>query len=125
MLSPEHQNYLDKIMQEAEQRKKEYYEREKLGIGHTKFFVLSPNCLEPGTGGSIWAGETYDREEARAIFYKAWGCDNGKPMVHYSLDSGFVYPDNFADKILPWLSQEDDCYHWSATFQRGRFTPNF
>lgn len=125
MLSDSQQDYLDKIIREAQQRKEEYLKREKLGIGHTKFFVLSPNCLESNTRGSNWAGESYDREEARAIFYKAWGHDNGKPMVHYSGSSGFVYPDNLAKEILPWLSQEDDCWHWSASFQKGRFTPNF
>lgn len=104
MLSDSQKYLLDKIMRKAEQKKEEYLEIEKLGIRYP-IIVLSPTCLEI-TMDSIWAGNSYDREEARAIFYKAWGHDNGKPMVYYSGSSVFVYPDKFANEILPWLSLE-------------------
>lgn len=121
MLSDSQQEFLNKIMQEAQQRKLKYFERERLGLGHTKYIVLSPNCLEVNKIGSIWAGETYDKEEAREVFHRHWGHENGKPMVYYS-GNNYVYPENYADSILDWLKEEDSCYHWSATFQRGRFS---
>jgi hypothetical protein len=84
-----------------------------------KYIVLHPDCINK-IGGTIYAGETYDREEAKEIFHRVWGYQSGKPMVHPSVNH-YVYPANHADEILSWLTEED-CFHWSGTFQKGRFS---
>ena len=120
MLTDQQKNLLKEITTEEEQRKQAYFEREKAGIGHTKYVVLHPRCLEV-SHDSIWAGETYNKEEARRIFYEVWGHSSGSPMVHPS-GNHYVYPKNYENQILDWLAEENSCYHWSADFQRGRFS---
>lgn len=119
-LTKEQQKLVDDIMQEFEDSKTRYKERELLEIGHIKYVVVSPNCLKIGSG-SLRAGESYDKEEARRIFFEVWGYDNGKPMCYPSgLNFCYVYPSNFEDEILEWLTEEDDSLHWSGRLQKGR-----
>ena len=67
--------------------------------------MVSPNIFK--IGGNLRAGESYDKEEARRIFYEVWGYQNGRPMVYPSAIN-YVYPYNFQDVILDYLCEEND-----------------
>ena len=116
-LTNDQQKLVDEISKEFEDSKARYEEREKLGVGHTKYVVVSPNIFE--IGGYNWAGESYDREEAKKIFFEVWGHSNGVPIVHPSVIN-YVYPSNLANEILDCLGEEDDSLHWSGRSQKGR-----
>lgn len=87
--------------------------------------IVNPAWFIPVNGvGNIYEEklfyETKDKKEALALFIKHWGYKD-----IYSCESfpgvKMLFPEELLEYDMDALLEEDNCWHWSGSFQNGRW----